>query len=166
MEIRLRSAVVWLALLAGLWLLGVAAFVWYWPMPWVAAAWTMLILFLGIVMGVGDWRAGRRAGRALVGQSSGRRRDGAAPTLGARAAGQTRSRAPQQSLVAIAGVGDIGSRVAVAVVQSSVTRLAIADIDVVEYDNIGQSAFRSVDVGESKVDAIGAICREIWPDFA
>jgi molybdopterin/thiamine biosynthesis adenylyltransferase len=69
----------------------------------------------------------------------------------------------QHSVVAIAGVGDIGSRVAVAVVQSSVTRLAVADIDVVEFDNIGQSAFRSVDVGESKVDAIGVICREINP---
>jgi molybdopterin/thiamine biosynthesis adenylyltransferase len=66
--------------------------------------------------------------------------------------------------VAIAGVGDIGSRVAIALVQSSLARLSIADMDLVEYDNVGQSAFRAIDVGHSKVGAVERLCREINPD--
>ena len=162
MNIRIGTAVVWQGLLAGLWLLGVVIFLRYWPMPLVAGGWTALILLVAIAMGVGSWHDHRKARLARVVKANAPERD-RTDRWQVPIGGQSRSAALQRSLVAIAGVGDIGSRVAVAVVQSSVTRLAVADIDVVESDNIGQSAFRSVDVGESKVDAIGVICREINP---
>jgi molybdopterin/thiamine biosynthesis adenylyltransferase len=154
-----------LVLLGILWVVGITLFAVIWWLPWFALSWTGVVCVVGALLE--DGLAGDRqhiSRRMLESEARSSMASGGAsrrPRVPTPPSADTQRVA--SSFVAIAGVGDIGSRVAVTLAQSSVARLAVADIDVVEMSNIGQSAFRAIDVGESKVDAVEQLCREIAP---
>lgn len=60
----------------------------------------------------------------------------------------------KDSTVGIAGIGGLGSNVAVALVRSGIGRLILADHDVVEYSNINRQFYFIDQIGMLKVDAI------------
>lgn len=167
MDPKFRNLLVPTTALAVLWATGVAMLAALWWFPWLAAMWTAVVALIACVMVAGAGSTARPAAPApSVSATSGdrdvpfprpRQHPSAFPSPGSDA------HARRETLVAVAGVGDIGSRAAVFLVQSGVGRLAVADIDVVEAGNIGQSSFRAIDVGHSKVEAIERICREINP---
>ncbi len=106
----------------------------------------------------------RLQGRSRTPMSS--RSSTSAERLSATETALSRSGALENAVVAIAGVGDIGSRVATSLAQAGVGRLAVADMDIVESGNLGQSAFRASDVGSPKVEAIQRMCRGLNPNIA
>ena len=175
-----RGPLICLALLGPL---GFLLFLVVWQLPVFALAWSVIAFLATLAVATGS------AGKPLPGRTVDRGREASAPVSdhskplpareygpleprGTTAPGRPAAPATAQRVVwpgasprrvAIAGVGDIGSRVAITLVQSSLGRISLADMDVVEYDNIGQSAFRSIDVGHSKVAAVERLCREINP---
>jgi sulfur carrier protein ThiS adenylyltransferase len=60
----------------------------------------------------------------------------------------------KQASVGIAGVGGLGSAVAVALARVGVGRLVIADFDVVEPSNLNRQQYFINQIGRSKVDAL------------
>jgi len=58
------------------------------------------------------------------------------------------------SSIGIAGVGGLGSSVAVALCRTGVGRLVIADFDVVEPSNLNRQQYFTDQIGEFKVDAL------------
>ena len=168
MDSKLRNLLLPASSLALLWVAGVAMLVAVWWFPWLAAAWTAIVALVGCVMVAGAAPSGAQAAGASAASPPHGARDASSPHPREQAStfeppNPVLPRAPRETLVAIAGVGDIGSRVAVSLVQSSLGRIAVADIDIVEAANIGQSSFRAIDLGCSKVEAIERICREINP---
>lgn len=65
--------------------------------------------------------------------------------------------------VGIAGVGGLGSAVAVALARVGVGRLIIADFDVVEPSNLNRQQYFTDQIGMHKVDALAANLRRINP---
>lgn len=63
-------------------------------------------------------------------------------------------------IVAIAGCGSVGSRVANMLAQRENITLVLLDDDVVEESNLGTSAYRPEDVGKLKVNALRDICEQ------
>lgn len=68
-----------------------------------------------------------------------------------------------QSVVGIAGLGGLGSNVAVALARSGVGKLIIADFDNVEQSNLNRQQFFVDQVGKSKVDCAIENIRRINP---
>ena len=60
----------------------------------------------------------------------------------------------KQAVVGIAGVGGLGSAVAVALARVGVGRLVIADFDVVEPSNLNRQQYFTDQIGRYKVDAL------------
>jgi len=69
----------------------------------------------------------------------------------------------KQATVGIAGVGGLGSAVAVALARSGVGRLIVADYDVVEPSNLNRQQYFVDQIGLPKVDALQANLRRINP---
>jgi sulfur carrier protein ThiS adenylyltransferase len=65
--------------------------------------------------------------------------------------------------VGIAGVGGLGSSVAVALARVGVGRLVIADFDVVEPSNLNRQQYFTDQIGDYKVDALACNLRRINP---
>lgn len=69
----------------------------------------------------------------------------------------------KQGVVGIAGVGGLGSAVAVALARVGVGRLVIADFDVVEPSNLNRQQYFIDQIGHYKVDALACNLRRINP---
>ncbi len=69
----------------------------------------------------------------------------------------------KRSVVGIAGVGGLGSAVAVALARIGVGRLVIADFDVVEPSNLNRQQYFIDQIGRFKVDAMACNLRRINP---
>jgi sulfur carrier protein ThiS adenylyltransferase len=69
----------------------------------------------------------------------------------------------KQAVVGIAGVGGLGSVVAVALARVGVGRLVIADFDVVEPSNLNRQQYFIDQIGSYKVDALVENLRRINP---
>ena len=65
--------------------------------------------------------------------------------------------------VGIAGLGGLGSNIALALVRSGIGRLVLADFDKVELSNINRQAYFLRDIGRRKTEALAEILREINP---
>jgi sulfur carrier protein ThiS adenylyltransferase len=66
--------------------------------------------------------------------------------------------------VGIAGLGGLGSNLAVALVRSGIGRLILADFDRVEPGNLNRQQYTRRDIGAFKTDALAAYLRQIDPD--
>lgn len=69
----------------------------------------------------------------------------------------------KQGVVGIAGVGGLGSAVAVALARVGVGRLIVADFDVVEPSNLNRQQYFIDQIGHNKVDALASNLRRINP---
>ncbi len=67
-------------------------------------------------------------------------------------------------VVAIAGVGGLGSNIAVSLVRTGVTKLIIADFDIVEESNLNRQHYFIKHIGLRKVDALEDVLKSINPD--
>lgn len=72
----------------------------------------------------------------------------------------------KQATVGVAGVGGLGSAVAVALARVGVGRLVIADFDVVEPSNLNRQQYFIDQIGQYKVDALVCNLRRINPYVA
>jgi len=70
----------------------------------------------------------------------------------------------KNAVVGIAGLGGLGSNVAVALARTGIGRLIIADFDKVEKDNLSRQQYFIDQVGEIKVDAMAENLMRINPD--
>lgn len=69
----------------------------------------------------------------------------------------------KQGVVGIAGVGGLGSAVAVSLARVGVGRLVIADFDVVEPSNLNRQQYFIDQIGQYKVEALACNLRRINP---
>jgi sulfur carrier protein ThiS adenylyltransferase len=69
----------------------------------------------------------------------------------------------KQAVIGIAGVGGLGSAVAVALARVGIGRLIIADFDVVEPSNLNRQQYFTDQIGRYKVDALGENLQRINP---
>lgn len=65
--------------------------------------------------------------------------------------------------VAVAGLGGLGSHVALALARSGVGHLKLVDFDVVEPSNLGRQAYGPEHLGRLKTEALAEILRSINP---
>ena len=71
--------------------------------------------------------------------------------------------AVRRGLVGIAGIGGLGSTVAVALARTGVGGLIVADFDVVEPSNVNRQQYGIDQLGMLKTDALAAVLRRINP---
>jgi sulfur carrier protein ThiS adenylyltransferase len=69
----------------------------------------------------------------------------------------------EQAVVGIAGLGGLGSTVAVALARAGVGRLIIADFDMVEQGNLSRQQYFIDQVGKNKVDCVTENLQRINP---
>ena len=72
----------------------------------------------------------------------------------------------RQAVVGIAGLGGLGSTVAVALARTGVGRLIVADFDRIEEGNLDRQHYFLDQVGRPKVDALVETLRRIDPDVS
>lgn len=77
--------------------------------------------------------------------------------------GQERWQRLQSASVGIAGLGGIGSNVAVQLTRLGIGRLHLADYDRVELSNLNRQNYRLCDVGRPKTDALTEQLQQINP---
>lgn len=65
--------------------------------------------------------------------------------------------------VAIAGLGGLGSNIAVSLARAGVGRLHLIDFDEVEISNLNRQQYRIKDIGKKKTEALAEMIREINP---
>ncbi len=70
----------------------------------------------------------------------------------------------RRAVVGIAGLGGLGSTVAVALARAGTGRLIIADFDVVETGNLNRQQYFIDQIGKAKVEAMKENLRRINPD--
>ena len=70
----------------------------------------------------------------------------------------------QQARVGIAGVGGLGSHIAVALARSGVGSLVLADFDRVEAGNLARQYYFTDQLGEPKVTALAATLKRVNPE--
>ncbi|MHC4618153.1 MAG: sulfur carrier protein ThiS adenylyltransferase ThiF [Planctomycetota bacterium] len=70
----------------------------------------------------------------------------------------------KQATVGIAGLGGLGSTVAVALARAGIGRLIIADFDSIELGNLTRQQYFTDQIGQSKVDCTIENLRRINPD--
>lgn len=68
-----------------------------------------------------------------------------------------------QGKVAIAGLGGLGSNIAVALARAGVGTLHLIDFDVVDISNLNRQQYRIRDIGRKKTEALAQIIRDINP---
>lgn len=69
----------------------------------------------------------------------------------------------QQAAVAIAGLGGLGSNIAVMLARSGVGRLKLVDFDRVDLSNLNRQAYHIRHLGRKKTEALAELLREINP---
>jgi len=69
----------------------------------------------------------------------------------------------KRAIVGIAGIGGLGSHVAVALARIGVGKLLIADFDIVEPSNLNRQAFNIEQIGQIKVEALRENIKKINP---
>ena len=69
----------------------------------------------------------------------------------------------RQATVGIAGLGGLGSAIAIALARIGVGRLVLADFDVVEPSNLNRQQYFVDQIGEFKTDALAANLRRMHP---
>ena len=69
----------------------------------------------------------------------------------------------ERAVVGVAGVGGLGSNVAVHLVRAGVKRLILADFDIVSPSNLNRQFFFRDQVGRRKVEALAENLRRIEP---
>ena len=69
----------------------------------------------------------------------------------------------KRAIVGIAGIGGLGSHVAIALARIGVGKLLIADFDVVEPSNLNRQAFSVDQIGQIKVEALRENIKKINP---
>jgi sulfur carrier protein ThiS adenylyltransferase len=72
----------------------------------------------------------------------------------------------KQARIGIAGVGGLGSTVAISLARIGIGELVVADFDVVEPSNLNRQQYFIDQLGEYKVDALSATLRRINPYVA
>ncbi|MGN0353196.1 MAG: thiamine biosynthesis protein ThiF [Roseburia sp.] len=65
--------------------------------------------------------------------------------------------------VAIAGLGGLGSNIAVSLARAGLGRLHLIDFDEVEISNLNRQQYRIRDIGKKKTEALAEMIREINP---
>ena len=71
----------------------------------------------------------------------------------------------QQKTVAIAGLGGLGSNVAIALVRAGIGKLIIADFDKVELSNLNRQYYFQSDIGKYKSAALQEHLKNVNPDI-
>lgn len=75
---------------------------------------------------------------------------------------------PPQKLAAchavVIGVGAVGRQVALQLAAVGINRMTLIDHDVVGVENLAPQAYWPADLGQAKVSATAALCRQIHPD--
>lgn len=71
----------------------------------------------------------------------------------------------KRKTVAVAGLGGLGSNVAISLVRSGVGRLILADHDLVELSNLNRQSYFLADVGKRKTDALVRYLNDINPEL-
>src|SRR5437016_1605288 len=66
---------------------------------------------------------------------------------------------------AIIGVGAIGRQVAIQLAALGIPRLTLIDPDIVQIENLAPQGYWPENLGRSKVEATGALCKRIHPDL-
>ena len=69
----------------------------------------------------------------------------------------------KNSKAAIAGLGGLGSNVAIALARAGVGKLLLVDFDKVDITNLNRQQYFIKDIGKAKTDALSEIIREINP---
>lgn len=69
----------------------------------------------------------------------------------------------KNSKAAIAGLGGLGSNVAIALARAGVGKLLLVDFDKVDITNLNRQQYFIKDIGKAKTDALSKIIREINP---
>jgi len=64
----------------------------------------------------------------------------------------------------VIGVGAVGRQVAAQLAAVGISRMTLIDHDVVGVENLAPQAYWPADLGEAKVSATAALCRQIHPD--
>ena len=77
--------------------------------------------------------------------------------------GEEKHRKISESVVAICGLGGLGSNIAVALARAGVGRLILIDHDVVDITNLHRQQYKACQVGEKKPEALVRNLREISP---
>lgn len=67
------------------------------------------------------------------------------------------------SRVAIAGLGGLGSNVAIALARAGIGKLFLVDHDTVDITNLNRQQYFTEDIGRKKTEALSAIIRKINP---
>ena len=67
------------------------------------------------------------------------------------------------SRVAIAGLGGLGSNVAIALARAGIGKLFLVDFDTVDITNLNRQQYFTEDIGRKKTEALSAIIRKINP---
>lgn len=67
------------------------------------------------------------------------------------------------SRVAIAGLGGLGSNVAIALARAGIGKLFLVDHDTVDITNLNRQQYFTEDIGKKKTEALSAIIRKINP---
>ena len=80
--------------------------------------------------------------------------------------GRERWQRLQSACVGIAGLGGLGSNIAVQLTRLGIGRLILADYDRVELSNLNRQNYRFCDVGKPKTDALTEQLRQINPYLA
>lgn len=80
--------------------------------------------------------------------------------------GKERWQRLQSACVGIAGLGGLGSNIAVQLTRLGIGRLILADYDRVELSNLNRQNYRLCDVGKPKTDALTEQLRQINPYLA
>lgn len=69
----------------------------------------------------------------------------------------------KKSKVAIAGLGGLGSNVAIALARAGVGKLKLIDFDNVDITNLNRQQYFIDDIGKAKVDALSSIIKKLNP---
>ena len=69
----------------------------------------------------------------------------------------------KRGVVGIAGLGGLGSTVAVALARTGIGRLVLADFDVVEPSNLNRQQYTVDQIGMTKADALGQVLAKVNP---
>ncbi len=69
----------------------------------------------------------------------------------------------KKSSAAIAGLGGLGSNVAVALARVGIGKLFLADFDIVDITNLNRQYYFAEDIGRAKTEALSKIIRKINP---
>ena len=68
-----------------------------------------------------------------------------------------------KAVVAVCGLGGLGSNIAVSLARAGVGKLILIDFDIVDISNLNRQQYKACQVGREKADALGENLKEISP---